>query len=127
MAFLGADTSADFGGTGTFTSRWLRTETHDLITGSVFSSSAGSFYLEQSPDGVNWDPTTSGAVLNYSANNYTGGTLHAAIAIGANKSVPFVEQVILPYWRLRFVLTSGTSTPSSFQIHARTANSSVKY
>lgn len=127
MAFLGADTSADFGGTNTFTSRYLRTETHDLLTGSVFSNVAGSFYLEQSPDGVNWDPTTSGAVHNYSANNVSNGTLHAAISVTANKAQPFVEQVILPYWRIRFVRTTGTGTPTSFQINARTANSGVKY
>jgi hypothetical protein len=125
MAFLGADTTSDFGGTSTFTSRWLKTETHDLITGSVFSSSAGSFYLEQSPDGTNWDPTASGAVLNYTANS--GGTANAAIAITASVSKGFAEQVILPYWRIRFVRTSGTGTPASFQITARTSDSGVKY
>lgn len=125
MAFIGANTSSNFNGTATFTSDYLRTDTHDYITGSVFSSSAGSFYLEQSPDGTNWDPTASGAVLNYTAN--AGGTANAAIAISANVSKGFVEQIILPFWRIRFVRTSGTGAPTSFQITTRTSDASVKY
>jgi len=127
MAFIGANTSSNFNGTSTFTSDSLRSETHDYITGSVFSSSAGNFYLEQSPDGTNWDPTASGAVLNFTANNTSGGTLHAAIAVSANISKPFVEQLVLPYWRIRFVRSSGTGTPTSFQITTRTSDSGVKY
>lgn len=125
MAFIGANTSSNFNGTATFTSDYLRSDTHDYVTGSVFSSSAGSFYLEQSPDGVNWDPTASGAVLNYSAN--VGGTANAAIAISANVSKGFSEQIILPFWRIRFVRSSGTGTPTSFQITTRTSDASVKY
>jgi hypothetical protein len=126
MAFIGANTSSTFvGNPGVFTSDYLRTDTHDYITGSVFSSSAGSFYLEQSPDGINWDPTTSGAVLNYTAN--LGGTANAAIAITANVSKGFVEQIILPFWRIRFAKTSASGAPASFQITTRTSDASVKY
>jgi len=127
MAFLGANTSSNFNGTDTFTSDYLRTDTRDYITGSVFSSEAGSFFVEQSPDGVNWNATTSGAVRNFTANNVSGGTLNAGYSITANVSRGFYEQIILPFWRIRFVRTSGTGTPTSFQIHARTSNAGVKY
>jgi len=129
MAFLGADTSADFGGTDTFTSRWLKTETHDLITGSIISNVGGSFYIDQSQDGINWGisttatPIASGAITNYSASSNT----NAAISITANVAKGFAEQIILPYWRIRFVRGSGTGTPTTFSIHARTADSGVKY
>lgn len=126
MAYIGANTSSTFVGTpGVFTSDYLKTDTHDHITGSVFSSSAGSFYLEQSPDGINWDPTASGAVLNYTAN--AGGTANAAIAITANVSKGFAEQVILSFWRIRFAKTSGAGAPTSFTITARTSDAGVKY
>lgn len=128
MAFIGASPSSTFVGTpGVFTSDFLRSDTRDYITGSVFSSAGGEFYVEQSPDGVNWNPTTSGAVLNFTANNVSGGTPNAKYTISANISKGFSEQIILPFWRIRFVRDSGPGAPTSFQIHARTSNAGVKY
>jgi len=134
MAYLGAtqDSLGIFvdGTSGTYTSDFIRTETHDYITGSIFSSIAGTLFIEQSPDvlaATPWDPTASGAVLNYTANNVSGGTLHAAIAVSANVSKPFVEQLILPHVRIRFVRTSLTGVPATFRLHGRTSDSGVKY
>jgi hypothetical protein len=129
MAFIGANTSSNFNSTDTFTSDYLKTDTHDLITGSIISSAAGSFYVDQSPDGVNWGistagtPLASGAITNYTASTNT----NAAISIAADVAKAFSEQIILPFWRIRFVRGSGTGTPTRFNIHARTSDSGVKY
>jgi hypothetical protein len=120
--FIGANTSSTFV-SGTFTSDALKSDTHDLITGCIITSAAGSFYVDQSADGVNWDPTANAAVTNYTASTNS----NAANAISANTAKGFAEQIILPYWRIRFVRTSGTGAPSTFKIHARTSDSGVKY
>jgi hypothetical protein len=119
MAFIGASPSSTFA-SGTFTSDFLRSDTHDFVTGSIYSNEAGSLYIQQSPDGINWD------VQNYTAS----GNTNAAIAISASTNPTtgkgFAEQIILPYWRVKFTATSGTA-PTTLRLHARTSDSGVKY
>jgi hypothetical protein len=115
MAFIGASPSSTFA-SGVFTSDFLRSETHDFITGSIISNEAGSLYIEQSPDGTNWD------IKNYTASTNS----NAAIAITANTAKAFAEQIVLPFWRVRFATTS-TNAPTTLRLHARTSDASVKY
>ena len=119
MAFIGASpsstfTSVDYSGTTkkTFVSDFLKTDTHDLITGSVSSDTGGSLYIEQSPDGVNWD------ISNF--------TKAAAYAHSTGGAVGFSEAIILPYWRVKFVCTADTK-PTTLRLHARTSDAGVKY
>lgn len=74
-------------------------ERHDSITGAVFSDKAGNLYLEQSADGQNWDVSTS-------------------YSITANDGKGFVENLVLPYWRVRF--SNGNQDQSVFRISVTT-------
>jgi hypothetical protein len=115
MAFIGASPSSTFA-SGVFTSDFLRSDTHDYVTGSIYSNEAGSLYIQQSPDGINWD------IQNYTASTNT----NAAIAVSATTGKGFAEQIILPYWRVKFTATSGTA-PTTLRLHARTSDPGVKY
>mgnify|MGYP003349153355 CR=1 FL=1 len=120
MAFIGASPDSTFV-SGVFTSDPLRSLTHDLVTGSVFSNEAGKISIEQSPDGVNWD------IKNYSySKNSAYDANNIDHAVSSNAGTGFVEQIILPYWRVKFTATSGTA-PTTFRLHARTSDASVKY
>jgi hypothetical protein len=115
MAFIGATPSSTFTSVSsrqTFVSDFLRTEAHDSITGSVLSNTGGDLYIEQSPDGTNWD-----------ISNYTNA---AAYTHTANNSVGFSEAIILPYWRVKFVC-SGNTVPTTLRLHARTSDIGAKY
>jgi hypothetical protein len=115
MAFIGASPTSNFV-SGVFTSDYLKSDTHDYITGSIYSNESGNLYIEQSPDGTNWD------IKNYTTSTNT----NAAIAITNGTAKGFVEQIILPFWRVRFTTTS-TNTPTTLRLHARTSDASVKY
>lgn len=125
MAFIGTTNVEDIV-EGTYASDYLNTWTHDSLTGSVICDASGDLYIEQSPDGENWD------VVNYSYNMYianvSGNTAaissNTPIAVTADSAWSFVEQLILPYVRVRFV-TEGS--PTVFRLHARTTDSGVKY
>lgn len=70
----------------------------DTIRGSVYSDQSGTIYIEQSGDHVNWDVSTSYAI--------TGGNGQG-----------FVENVVSPYCRLRYV--NGATAQTAFRLFCR--------
>lgn len=119
MAFIGATPSSTFvtvnySGTDkkTFTSDFLKSNTHDTVTGSVASNTGGDLYIQQSPDGVNWDISNQSNSGPYTHN--------------ADESIGFAEPLILPYWRVKFVCAANTA-PTTLRLHARTSDFGVKY
>lgn len=127
MAFLGGQPT-NFDGEGVFISGILPTLTHDKLVGAIFTDEAGSLYIEQSEDRVNWD------IINHTARNFLANTTgdetyindNLPCAVTANNGYAFAEDLILPYIRIRFETTSGDD-PTTFRLHARTSDSSVKY
>lgn len=107
-------------GDKSLTTDLIKTDTHDLLTGTVFhtGSDAGNLYIQQSSDGKNWD-YISAAVLTVSA------TIDGAYNTVAGYSVKFSETIVAPYARLKFVY--GTALPTIFRLNARTSDSGVKY
>jgi hypothetical protein len=83
----------------TWTSQTRLRERHDTLAGSVFANKAGKLYIEQSPDGTNWDVSTS-------------------YAIAASDGKGFTELLVLPYWRIRYV--NGTEAQGTFRISVTT-------
>lgn len=76
------------------------TERHDQVAGSVFSDTDGALYIEQSSDGTNWDISTSYAVT-------------------ADDGKGFAEDLLLPFWRVRFTNDSGGNA-TEFRLVAHT-------
>ena len=64
-------------------------ERHDTVEGVAFSDKAGTLHVDQSNDGQNWDLDTS-------------------ISVSASTGKDFNVTLVAPYWRLRFVNTTGT-------------------
>jgi len=82
-----------------FVSDTIQASSADRVTGSIFSDQPGTLYIEQSPNGTNWDVSTS----------YT---------VTANQGAGFSEEVLLPNVRLRFSNT-GAATTTVFRLYAR--------
>lgn len=74
------------------------TDRADNISGMVFADQAGTVYIEQSADGVNWDISTSYPVT---ANNGKG----------------FNEPLYGPYVRIRYV--NGATAQGTFRLYSR--------
>lgn len=74
-------------------------ERHDHVIGSVYASHTGTLYIEQSPDGENWDISTENTVA-------------------ADTGEGFSEDLRLPFWRIRYVNDSTEQT--AFRVSART-------
>lgn len=79
----------------TFISVSRQTDRADTINGSAFADVAGTLYVEQSGDGVNWDVSQS-------------------FAVAANTGVPFKVDVYLPFFRLRYV--NGATAQGTFRL-----------
>lgn len=98
MAFVG--TTTPLGSNATYTSVGREALDFDSIVGTVYADQAGTIYIEQSPDGTNWDVSTS---YNISASNGNG----------------FTESIVAPYWRVKY--TNGAAAQGTFRLSARTA------
>lgn len=70
----------------------------DYVVGMVFADQAGTLFIEQSMDGVNWDISTSYSVV-------------------ANDGKGFKEDVFGPYVRVRFL--NGATPQTAFRLTAR--------
>lgn len=57
-------------------------ERHDTLAGSVFADKAGTVFIEQSSDGVNWD-------------------ISEELSVEASKGKVINVSLLLPYWRVR--------------------------
>lgn len=95
--YIGSTTPLNAG--QTYTSGWLNTDYYGSISGAVFSDQAGTVYIEQSGDQVNAD-------------------ISASYTTTANEGQGFVEQLLLPYVRLRFTNTSA-SNQTTFRLFNR--------
>jgi hypothetical protein len=82
----------------TWSSGTLYPDLADRIVGSVFADQSGTIYIEQSPDGTNWDVQTS----------YT---------VSANDGKGFSEEIIAPYVRVRY--TNDATNQGAFRISVR--------
>lgn len=82
--------SALLGAGATYTSRWALNDWFAYVSGSVFSDQPGTIYIEQSGDQINAD-------------------ISANYAVTASTGKGFVEQILLPYVRLRFTNTGGSA------------------
>jgi hypothetical protein len=81
--------TANLASTATYTSRWILTDNAPSLGGSVFADQAGTIYIEQSGDGVYAD-------------------ISASYIVTASAGSGFIEDILLPYARLRFTNTAGS-------------------
>lgn len=86
--FIGSTTPINAG--QTYTSAWVNTDYYGSISGAAFSDQAGTVYIEQSGDQIHAD-------------------ISASYTTTANSGEGFVEQLLLPFVRLRFTNTSATN------------------
>lgn len=97
MAFLSSKTPLT--GNATYASDVVNTLNADRIVGTVFADQGGTLYIEQSPDGTNWDISTS----------YT---------LTSNDGKGFSEEVLAPFFRVR--VTNGATPQTAFRVYAKT-------
>lgn len=81
--FRGTEPETTLAKNAEWTSQTALRERHDTVEGSVYSEAEGTLYIEQSLDGSNWDVSTE----------------HT---IAGEEGKGFIEQLVDPYWRLRF-------------------------
>jgi hypothetical protein len=96
MAYFG--TTTPLGANGTVTLGPANTDRADYISGSVFADQAGTIYIEQSGDGVNWD-------------------ISSDYPVTASDGKGFSEALFSPYVRIRYV--NGGSAQGAFRITSR--------
>jgi len=96
-----ASTTTALGANATYTSATLDAAPWRRLIGTVISDQAGTLYVQQSPDGTNWDVQSSFSVA---ANDATGG--------GVGWSV----EVVAPYARLYYV--NGATGQTVFRLYA---------
>jgi hypothetical protein len=85
---------------GVFTSAVDDSDITGRIVGTVYSDTRGTLYIEQSPDGDNWDVVTS-------------------ISIAANIGTSFNIEKIAKYARVRFVNSGRAQTEFRLYIYRR--------
>jgi len=66
------------------------------VTGSVYADQAGTLYVEQSPDGTNWDVVDS-------------------FSVSAGSGFGFTVEKVCPYVRVRYV--NGTTSQTTFRLY----------
>jgi len=96
-----ASTTAALAANATYTSATLDAAPWRRLIGTVISDQAGTLYVQQSPDGQNWDVQSTFSVP---ANDATGG--------GVGWSV----EVVAPYARLSY--TNGATAQTVFRLYA---------
>jgi hypothetical protein len=96
MAYFG--TTTPLGAAGTVTLGPSNTDRADNISGLIWADQAGTLFVEHSGDGVNWDLSTS-------------------IAVVASTGKAFNEPLYTPFVRLRYV--NGGVAQGAFRVNAR--------
>jgi len=85
-------------------STWISKVDNDYATGrivgTVFADQSGTLYVEQSPDGNNWDVVDS-------------------FPVSANAGLGFTVEKVAPYVRVRYVNGATTQTTFRLYIYAR--------
>ncbi len=75
-----------------------QTDRHDNLVGTVFSDQGGTLFIEQSPEGINWDVSRS-------------------IAVAGGTGQGFSEGLYAPFVRLRYV--NGATAQTVFRLYSR--------
>jgi hypothetical protein len=96
MAYSG--TASPLAANATYTSNVMVADRADNISGMVFADQAGTIFVEQSADGVNWDISTD-------------------YPIPANDGKGFSEPLYGPYVRIRYV--NGGTAQGAFRLYSR--------
>lgn len=96
MAFTG--TTDTLSANEVYTTGSLNTDRADSITGSVWADQAGTLYIEQSPDGQNWD-------------------ISEEVTVTAGDGQGFSKSLYGPYVRLRYV--NGGTDQGAFRLYSR--------
>ena len=105
-----ASSTAPLAADGEYSTGILLSDVYDRVTGSVFADQAGTVYIEQSGDGENWD------VVSGSGE----GT-----AVTADTGAAISEELVLPYYRVRF--ENGEIEQTEFRIFVRSTAAGNKY
>ena len=84
-----------------YSSGTLQTSGDDRVIGLIFSSGNGTLYVEQSSDGANWDLSKSVAVVGGTGQGYS-------------------EELLAPYYRIRFV--NGAADQTAFRLTVKTSS-----
>lgn len=93
---IAAYTTTPLAAGATWTSTSINVQGFGRITGSCYSDQPGTLYVEQSPDGVNWDVQST---FSYSTGSLLG----------------FSVEVVCPYARIRYV--NGATSQSVFRLY----------
>jgi len=94
------NTATPINATLTYTSAQVSTQGYGRIVGTLLADVAGTLYVDQSNDGVNYD--------SISSFTYPGGSLAYAFSV----------EVVAPYFRIRY--TDGAVNQATFRLMART-------
>jgi hypothetical protein len=107
MLFMGTETplaaSATWHSTDSGPGYALPSNLQQSVYGTVFSDAAGTLYVEQSPDGINWD------------------VISSPVTVTANTGVAVSEPVTGFYIRLRYV--NGAAIQTVFRLACNLNNS----
>ena len=93
----GQFTTTPLAGGATYTSGIMVGDGYRRITGSVTANVAGTLYVEQSPNGINWDVSD-------------------AIAVAAGATLGFCVEVCCPSLRIRYV--NGGAAQATFRLYS---------
>lgn len=94
---LHASTTTALDASASYTSDGEDATSYDRITGTVFADQAGTLYIEQSPDGTNWDDSTS-------------------VSVSASAGQSFSVELVSYYVRIRYV--NGGTAQGTFRLSA---------
>jgi len=89
--------TAPLGANETFTSDVFNGSGYARVVGTVFADVEGTLYVEQSPDGTNWDVVED-------------------ITVGAGEKKGYTIEIVAPYIRVRYV--NGPNPQTQFRLYA---------
>lgn len=104
-------TETPLASSATFTGRTRMTNRDDRVVGTVFSDTAGTLFIEQSSDPRAGDPASAAAAA---------WDVQTEYPVVGNDGKGFSEELVAPYWRVRF--TNSANPQTVFRLHARTAS-----
>ncbi|MEM4844526.1 MAG: hypothetical protein QXU08_08975 [Ignisphaera sp.] len=93
---LVASTTSPLGANASWTSASIDMLNYTKLYVTVFANQAGTLYIDQSPDGSNWDVTES-------------------ISVSANIGVAVVREIVARYCRVRYV--NGSTAQTVFRLY----------
>lgn len=98
-------------GNATFTGPTRMTNRDDSVVGTVFADQTGTIFIEQSNDPRAGVPSTSAAA---------DWDVSTSYVITASDGKGFTEQLVAPFWRVRYV--NNATIQTAFRLHAKTSS-----